>query len=56
MTERAPVKWPRQYAAEILAEPSRARRAEMLAAAPEHLQAMVRFHVEHAFRIRGCKR
>jgi len=55
MTDRTPIKWPRQYAAEILQEPSRAKRADMLQAAPDHLQAMVRFHVEHAFRCRRPK-
>jgi hypothetical protein len=55
MAKRTPIKWPRQYAAEILAEPSRAKRADMLAAAPQHLQAMVRFHVEHAFLCRRSR-
>jgi hypothetical protein len=45
-------KRPRQYAEEILKLPTRELRAEYLAKVPEHLQSMVKQHVEHAFMIK----
>lgn len=41
------MKRPREYAAEIAALPSRAQRQEALAKVPQHLQAMVKTHVQN---------
>lgn len=40
---------PRNYAAEILAEPSRERRAQLLARCPQELRDLVEEHVRSAF-------
>lgn len=42
-------KRPRQWADEIAQLPKKAQRAEALAKVPEHLQSLVRRHVEIAF-------
>ncbi|MEM1189918.1 MAG: hypothetical protein AAGI72_15405 [Pseudomonadota bacterium] len=49
MTDRQPIKWPRQYAGDILAERSLDKRRELLEAVPAHLRAMVEFHVHHGW-------
>lgn len=47
-------KWPRHYAAEIIALPSREHRADALEGVPAHLRAWVRELVEdHFFRCGG---
>jgi len=43
------VKQPRIYALEILQERSRERRLELLSSVPEHLQPLVKKHVEIAY-------
>lgn len=43
------MKKPRLYAKEILQERSRDKRREMLSSVPEHLQALVKRHVEVAY-------
>ncbi|TBV12771.1 hypothetical protein [Stutzerimonas kirkiae] len=49
MTSKTSPTSPRDYAAAILAEPSRERRAQLLDACPEHWRALVRCHVENGF-------
>lgn len=44
-----PPRSPRDWAAAILAEPSRERRNQLLASCPEHWRDMVREHVASAF-------
>ncbi|WP_147172631.1 hypothetical protein [Pseudomonas sp. SJZ079] len=44
-----PPRSPRDYAAAILAEPMRERRAQLLEACPAHWRSTVREHVESAF-------
>lgn len=48
-------KQPRHYTAEIIALPTRAQRAEALAAVPEHYQAWVRDLIQDHFWKRGLK-
>lgn len=45
----SPLRSPRDYAAAILAEPSRERRNQLLARCPEHWRDMVREYVASAF-------
>ncbi len=47
------MKWPRQYAAEIINEPSRDKRREMLERVPEEYRELTRKHVEIAFERRA---
>ena len=46
------MKWPRVYAAEIMSETSREKRLLMLEKVPDHLQALVKRHVEIAYELR----
>lgn len=48
-TQHSPLCSPRDYAAAILAEPSRERRNQLLERCPEHWREMVREHVQSAF-------
>ncbi|MNZ68675.1 hypothetical protein D3C78_869450 [compost metagenome] len=48
-TAHSPLCSPRDYAAAILAEPSRERRNQLLEACPAHWREMVREHVQSAF-------
>lgn len=48
-------KWPRHYAAEIIALPSREERAAALERVPEHLRPITRAHVEDYFFRRSGK-
>lgn len=41
--------WPRQYARQILAMPTKEERKAALADVPEHLRELVRTHVEIAW-------
>jgi len=44
-------KWPRHYAAEIIDEPDRAKRREMLSAVPEDLRGLAEEHVRNYFEL-----
>lgn len=48
-------RWPREYAQEIAALQTREQRAVALAAVPEHLRALTRFHVEQFFLRRSMR-
>lgn len=48
-TAYSPLRTPRDYAAAILAEASRERRNQLLAACPEQWRELVREHVQSAF-------
>lgn len=48
-TAHPPLRTPRDHAAAILAEPSRERRNQLLAACPEQWRELVREHVQSAF-------
>lgn len=49
MTEAFLKKWPRQYAAEIIAEPVRDKRRAMLDQVPPDFRDLVKTHVENHF-------
>jgi hypothetical protein len=46
-------KWPRQYAAEIIAEGDIDRRREMLAAVPQDYRELTETHVLNNFKLRA---
>ena len=50
MTYRKPIKWPRQYAAEIRAERDPERKQQLRDAVPEHLRGMVAWYEQHGQR------
>lgn len=47
-------KRPRQYAAEIMAEPNRDKRRRMLAEVPDRYRDLVETHVRNGFALRSC--
>ena len=54
--QATPHKWPRQYAADIYAEPDRDKRAAMLAEVPEQYRDLVEAHVRIWFERRKLTR
>lgn len=49
-------KWPRRYAAEIMAEPNKDKRREMFERCPEDLKELIWAHCVNAARGRGNAR